>query len=162
MKCRFKSPFLFSVLILILFLSQSSGDSTNLASLEYDYSLQNSTHMLGLKWSAQSGDCAQLMTSVNLRIYEDASETILRSIVVPNECLGNGYQNSFSASFSSLRNSNASCTSVTWEPFDICRKYKLEVEPEYYSSLRGKSSSLEIFTSGAGRDTITFIHSDQL
>jgi hypothetical protein len=110
--------------------------------------------MLGLQWSAQSRDCAQLMTSVDLRIYEDASDSVLRSYSVPSECIGNAYHNSFSATFSSLGRENNICGSITWEPLDICRTYKLEVQPEYSSSWRGKSSSLEIFTSGAGKEKI--------
>jgi hypothetical protein len=127
-----------------------TGNSTDLVSFEHT-PLSNSTHMLGLQWSAQSRDCAQLMTSVNLRIYEDASDSMLRSYSVPSECIGNAYQNSFSASFSSLEKENNICSSIDWEPLDICRKYKLEIEPEYLSSFRGKSSSLEIFTSGTGK-----------
>ncbi|XP_046645192.1 uncharacterized protein LOC124335776 isoform X3 [Daphnia pulicaria] len=126
---------------------QLAGNSTDLVSFEHT-PLSNSTHMLGLQWSAQSRDCAQLMTSVNLKIYEDASDSMLRSYSVPSECIGNAYQNSFSVSFSSLEKENNICSSINWEPLDICRKYKLEVEPEYFSSFRGKSSSLEIFTSG--------------
>lgn len=130
-----------------------TGNSTDLISLEHTPS-SNSTHVLSIQWSAQSRDCAQLMTSVDLRIYEDASDSMLRSYTVPSDCIGNAYQNSFSASFSSLgQTDNKICSSISWEPLDICRKYKLEVEPEYSSSLRGKSSSFEIFTSGSGRTT---------
>jgi hypothetical protein len=117
-------------------------------------SLQNSTHILGLKWTTQSEDCAQLMTSVDVRIYEDAEDTISRSFAIPTNCVKNGqFQNSFTTTLrhsSYFGYSDNLCTDVTWTPLDICRKYKLELEPEYSSSLRGKSLSLEIYTPGVG------------
>lgn len=117
-------------------------------------SLQNSTHILGLKWTTQSEDCAKLMTSVDVRIYEDAENTISRSFAIPTNCVKNGqFQNSFTTTLrhsSYFGYSDNLCADVTWTPLDICRKYKLELEPEYSSSLRGKSLSLEIYTPGVG------------
>lgn len=119
-------------------------------SLEHVFT-RNSTHILALKWSARSDDCAQLMTSVKLRIYEDESDNLLRSFIVPTHCIGNAYQNSFSAKFSFFDDETNFCRSIAWEPLDTCRKYKLEAEPEYASSWSGNSSSIEMFTSGAGK-----------
>ncbi|XP_046442290.1 uncharacterized protein LOC124192838 [Daphnia pulex] len=130
-----------------------TGYSMDLVSFER-ISLQNSTHILGLKWTTQSEDCAQLMTSVDVRIYEDAEDTISRSFAIPTNCVKNGqFQNSFTTTLrhsSYFGYSDNLCTDVTWTPLDICRKYKLELEPEYSSSLRGKSLSLEIYTPGVG------------
>lgn len=124
------------------------GNSTDLVSLEQVFT-PSSTQALALKWEVRSEDCAQLMTSVNLRIYEDESDSMLRSLIVPSDCLGNAYQNSFSATISFFGN-ETNCRNIVLEPLDMCRKYKLEVEPEYAYLWRGNSSSLEIFTSGAG------------
>lgn len=105
--------------------------------------------MLGLRWSVKSGDCAKLMTSAYVQIYEDASDTVSRGFTVPAECLGDKNKNSFFSKFSSIGDSL--CPSVSWNPLDICRKYKVEVEPEYSSLWKGKSSSLKIYTPGTGR-----------
>ena len=125
----------------------------NLVSLER-ISLRNSTHALRLKWSTQSEDCAQLMTSADVRIYEDTADSFLRSFAIPTNCIKNGqFQNSFTTTFfhpSSPEYSSNICTDITWTPLDVCRKYKLEVEPEYSSSLRGKALSLEMYTPGVG------------
>ncbi|KAI9562182.1 hypothetical protein GHT06_013147 [Daphnia sinensis] len=127
---------------------QLTGNSTDLVSLEQVFT-STSTHALALKWKVRSEDCAQLMTSVNLRIYEDESDSVLRSLIVPSDCIGNAYQNSFSTTISFFGNELNSCRSIVWEPLDMCRKYRLEVEPEYAYLWKGSSSSLEIFTSGA-------------
>lgn len=114
--------------------------------------LQNSTHELGLKWSVKSEDCAKLLTSADLRIYEDGSNSMLRALTIPSECLGDKNSNSFFTQFSSFN--DTLCPSIDWIPLDICRKYKLEVEPKYSFSWEGKSSSLELYTQGAGRKFI--------
>ncbi len=85
--------------------------------------------------------------SVKIRIYEDESDTMLQSFTVPADCLGNEKQNDFSATLSSFGDG---CSSVTWKPLEICQKYKLDIEPEYFSALRGKLSSLDIFTPSTG------------
>lgn len=131
------------------------GNSTDLVSLEQVFT-PSSTQALALKWEVRSEDCAQLMTSVNLRIYEDESDSMLRSLIVPSDCLGNAYQNSFSATISFFGN-ETNCRNIVLEPLDMCRKYKLEVEPEYAYLWRGNSSSLEIFTSGADRSNCCYM-----
>ncbi|XP_057364884.1 uncharacterized protein LOC130685586 [Daphnia carinata] len=133
----------------ITVLPRLTGNTTDLVSLEQVFT-PSSTNILTLKWSVRSEDCAQLMTSVNLRIYEDESDSLLRSLIVPSDCIENAYKNSFSTTlsfFGNETNSN-SCRSIVWEPLDMCQKYKLEIEPEYAYLQKGSSSSLEIFTSG--------------
>jgi hypothetical protein len=98
------------------------------------------------------------MTSVDVRIHEDVENAISRSFSIPTNCIKNGqFQNSFTTTLrhsSYFEYSDNLCTDVTWTPLDICRKYKLEIEPEYSSSLRGKSLSLEIYTPGVGGNLV--------
>lgn len=91
------------------------------------------------------------MTSVDVRIYEDESDSLLRSFSVPVDCLDGKHKNSFSTTFSSVNQQSTSCSSLNWNPLDLCRKYKLEIEPEYLSACRGKSVGTELFTSGIGK-----------
>ena len=129
------------------------SNPTDLMSLEHWYP-QNSTHSLGLKWQTNSRMCAKLLTSIDLRIYEDASDTVFRSYLIPTNCIISTDNMDDHNFHSALMSSDGSlCSSVTWAPLDICRSYKLEIKPKYFSTINGKTSSLEMFTSGSGNIT---------
>ena len=147
----------YSLKNIFLNLYKLTGNSTNLVSLQR-VPLQNSTHMFSLTWSVFSEECALLLNSINLRIYEDESNTALQSYIVPTDCLGNGKQNYFTTELFSTEYSGT-CSNVNWKPLDVCRKYMLEVEPDYYSAIKGKLSYLEIFTPSTGTWKPNSIHS---
>ena len=127
------------------------ANSTNMKSVEVMPS-QNSTHSLNVQWSIESEDCAQLLTSVDVRIYRDSSDSIFSTYTIPIECFTNYNNNLFSTALSSFGNNGAEkCREIAWRPLDICRDYYVEVQPEYASSqLKGRSLSKEMFTSGQG------------
>jgi hypothetical protein len=111
---------------------------------------QNSTHSLNLQWSIESEDCAELVTSVDVRIYQDSSDSIFSAYTIPVSCFISNDNYLFSAALSSLNNNPLKCRDISWRPLDICRDYNIEVQPEYPSQLKGQSLSKEIFTSGIG------------
>ena len=112
----------------------------------------SSTHPLEVKWSVESDNCAQLITSVDVHVvhvYQDSSDFILAAYTIPINCFKNDERNSFSAALSSICY-DVKCNDILWRPLDMCRNYNLELHPEYSSQLKGKSLSTEIFTSGKG------------
>jgi len=101
-----------------------------------------------LEWSIQSGDCAQLVTSVGVRIYEEGranSSEPLNSYTVPSDCTVKDSSNRFY-----IDNEKESCYKPTGLPFERCRSYTLELQVEYSSTWKGKSSFVDLYTAGNG------------
>ena len=125
------------------------------------------SHSLDLSWEDNSG-CASQLSSVNLRFWPDGiisdKETQnlapIKSLEIPRNCLklssniGDGQNNIFSFTLSS----NKSCSrpvmkgsvvnvNLQWTPLDNCRKYTLEMEPQYFFKWNGPKITQDIFTS---------------
>ena len=105
--------------------------------------------MMNVSWIVNSEDCARLMTSVNLRIYEEKmtdQSPASSSVNLPKTCL-EGDEHMFSASLAVAQpgNSEDSCPDL-WKPFDRCRKYQVEMETEFASTWKSATSSWNIFT----------------
>lgn len=119
------------------------------------------TNGVDLEWSIQSGDCAQLVTSVNVRIYDQGranSSEPLSTYTVPSECMTKGFPNRFY-----IDNKNGSCYKPTGLPVERCRSYTLELQAEYSSTWKGKSSFVDLFTAGNGTvDYIYFLNGNRL
>lgn len=99
---------------------------------------------LNLQWSVQSEECAQLISSVDVRIHEDGAGNPWRSYTVPAECFSKPGWNSFTVE-------NDYCnTAVAGMPLEKCRNYKVEVEPKYSSTWSGRSSLVDYFSAVRG------------
>ncbi len=119
-------------------------------------SRQYPTAGVDLKWSIQSNDCAQLVTSVDVRIYDEGranSSEPLRSYNLPPDCLKKETYNRFS-----IDNQRDSCYNPTGLSLEMCRSYTLEMQAEYSSTWKGQSSFVDFFIDGRGNPNIHIRH----
>ena len=98
---------------------------------------------ISLSWSVQSEDCARLISSVDIVIYNDGSETPWRSYKVPATCFAKSNSSSFT-----IDNTDSCNSDITGMPLQYCRNYKLEMWPRYDSNWNGQSLAVEYFAAG--------------
>ena len=124
--------------------------SLSVTSLEA-VSRSDSSNGINIKWSVESQECAQLISSVDVRIYDNAVSSPLRSYSVPSYCFGKTSLNSFTID-------TDYCNSAIIErPLELCRYYKLELEPKYSSTWNGRSSIVDFFAAGVDNSSTKWV-----
>ena len=100
---------------------------------------------LNASWIMRSDDCNSILSSVQLKIYEDATtDSATSSLTLPKSCL---FQNVDHGTRVSLPSSNCS---VPWQSLDKCRRYRMTFEAEFASQWKSEPSSWEVFTAESG------------
>ncbi|XP_059351846.1 uncharacterized protein LOC130690021 [Daphnia carinata] len=106
---------------------------------------------LTLNWEDNSG-CAPQLTSLSLELFKDGIADIEgkanATVVIPRSCFKQpkGEENLFSLA---LATNELTCP-IGWKPLDACRKYSVDMTPQYSATWNGLSSSFEIFTEQEG------------